>query len=68
MTVDNGREFIRDTLKVEDIAPKKEQYLRQRGVQILNEPIEGSKSKPLTHVINAVSRLKVDDINKEGVF
>lgn len=68
MTVDNGRNFIRDTLKIDDISARKDQYMRQRGYDILNEVVPGSKSRPLAYPLNAVSRLKVEDINKEGVF
>lgn len=68
MTHDKGKEFVRDTLKTDDIVTKKDQYMRQRGLEVLNEVIPGTKSKQLVYPINGVSRLKVEDINKEGIF
>jgi hypothetical protein len=69
VSVDEGRPFLRDTLKVDDIAHRKAQFLeRRRGAEALSQPVPGSKSVPRTHQNDGLSRLDVLDINKEGMF
>lgn len=69
MSIDEGRPFIRDPLKVDDIVHRKPHFLdRRRGHEALSQPVPGSQSLPRTHTNDGISRLDVGDINKEGMF
>lgn len=57
--MDKGRTFIRDTLAIEDINNKKTTFLKERGMEILNKPVEGSQPMQLTKFVNANHRLEV---------
>lgn len=65
---DNGRQFIRDTLSIQDINGKKAHAWLSRGRDVVKEPIEGSSPSKLTKNLQAKSRLEVKDINKDGIF
>ena len=56
---------MRDTLKIQDINPAKRKYM---GGMVPRDQIQGTSSIPRTKDINAVSRLQVKDINKDGIF
>lgn len=60
VSIEEGRPFLRDTLKVDDIVKKRLNYFeRKRGVEMLHEPIPGAQSIPRTHASTAVPRLAV---------
>lgn len=65
---DNGRNFIRDTLQINDINGKRSHTWQNRGREVLKEPIEGSSPSKLTKEGKGVPRLEVKDINKDGIF
>ena len=68
ISVDQGRNFIRDTLEITDINNKRRTLMGDRGRDILKEPIAGSQPAKLTKLIKAHSNLEVKDINKDGIF
>lgn len=64
-SVDQGRKFLRDPLEIQDIAPPKKKYY---GGLVARDPITGSTPMARTKDLNAISRLQVKDINKDGIF
>lgn len=68
ISVDPGRNFIKNSLETADINQKRKTHISDRGRDLLKDPIEGSQPSKLTKLIKAHSNLEVKDINKDGVF
>ena len=61
------RNFMRNTLDISDIV-KKRHSLFEKGGRSSPEPIEGSQPGKHFRKVEQTERLKVNDINKDGVF
>jgi hypothetical protein len=57
ISIDKGRNFIRDNILVDDINNKKHLFLKERGLEVLKDDIQGSHPMKLTKLVDARQRL-----------